>query len=176
MDEDSNFDEVMVMRGVRKLVLMMVLAGGMMAAHQAGAENPQDRRNKSVATSIYNTGKHGAAKWGERSALSLCKAPLDDNEAQADARDEAATIDDFKDWMRDAYGTHYDRYSGMIDPLLNLPEHYHRFNNAQNAAAERLISNDCAPAIVEQLEQETDKAIDGLRASMERMAKTLSVR
>jgi hypothetical protein len=150
----------------------LLMAGGGSAA----AESPQDRRNKIVAQSIYNSGKFAAAKWGERSALALCAAPLDDNEAQADARDEAPTIDDFKDWLRDAYGTHYERYSHMIEPLLDLREHDQRFKTGQDHAAKRLVDNECSPAIVHELTTQVDTALNGLRISMERMAATLSVR
>lgn len=124
--------------------------------------------------SIYNTGKHSAAQWGQRSALSLCTVPLDDNEAQADARDEAPNLEDFRDWIRDAYGTHYERYQNMIDPLLDLPEHEEKFKLGQDWAAQRLIDTECAPFFTKQLEEETEKSLTAARTTMERMARTLS--
>lgn len=123
----------------------------------------QQRRNLTVVQSIYNTGKFGAILWGSRLAVAKCRQ----------TEDKEATVENFKQSIRDAYGEHYETYRDVIEAHLSDPETEARFAQGYASSATRLMSNNCSDLVLGQIEKEIQTGLANQISSMRRMASTL---
>lgn len=123
----------------------------------------QQRRNLTVVQSIYNTGKFGATLWGSRLAVAKCRQ----------TEDKEATVENFKQSIRDAYGEHYETYKEVIETHLADPETQARFAQGHASSATRLMSSNCSDLVLGQIEEEIRTGLDNMISSMRRMASTL---
>jgi len=134
------------------------------ATSLAGAQGlAQERRNLNVVQSIYNTGKYGATLWGSRQAVAKCRK----------TEDPEATVENFKQSIRDAYGKAYEKYKEVIEKHLSDPETETRFAQGHASASTRLLSSNCSDLVLGQIVKEIETGLDNQISSMRRMASTL---
>lgn len=131
------------------------------AAHAQGLA--QQRRNLTVVQSIYNTGKHGAGNWGARLAVAKCRQ----------VEDKEATVENFKQSIRDAYGQHYGTFKEVIESHLADPTIEQSFLSGHAFASTRLLTSNCSDLVLNQVEDEIRTGLANQQRSMRRMAATL---
>lgn len=130
----------------------------------------KDKRKDRIIRSVYETGRHSAPTWGARAALALCAPHIKDMPDDAGLH---ATLDEFKNSIRVAYGEFYPVYRTAIEGWLARPEHEERYTIGLNRVAEQLRSSQCDDFIIARTLSDSDRALRGSKKAMERLVDSL---